>query len=125
MEATIPFSEDLQVFDRDTALARIGGDDELLGEVAQLYLLEYPGLVQEIADSIGSASMKTLRGSAHKLKGSLGLLGAERAASAALALETLGRNETIEGAEQGLQVLLAELEAFHAALRESLGGAAS
>ncbi len=55
---------------------------------------------------------KNTESAAHTLKGSIQFFGVTRPAEAALALETLGREETLAGAEGAWQGLVKEIEQF-------------
>ena len=100
-------------FNRHLALDRVGGDAELLREVAQLYLEEYPRLLKEIEESVRHVDADSLQRSAHTLKGSLGTLGAERATRLALDLELMGRGKKMTGADETLVELSEALEKLH------------
>jgi HPt (histidine-containing phosphotransfer) domain-containing protein len=110
------------ILNLSAALDRVGGDEELLKEVAQLYLTEYPGLVDQIRDAVASSDADALLRSAHMLKGSLGTLGAEASMKLALNLEMMGRARRLDGSgeallqlQQALDRLKSELEAVVAA----------
>ena len=109
-------AELLHTFNRDTALDRVGGDDELLREVAQLYLAEYPELMRQLEGAVQAQDALSLQRSAHTLKGSLATLGAEAAARQALELEIMGRNGDLRGASATLSRLLDALNCFHSEL---------
>jgi CheY-like chemotaxis protein len=75
------------VVDLDEALRRVGGDYELLAELAHLFREDTPGIMAEIAAALAAADAHALAPLAHRLKGSLGALAAHPAAAEALALE--------------------------------------
>jgi len=87
----VDFVNQLVVLDRAVALSRVGGDVELLKEMAQLFLEEFQGQIQAVRDAVASQDPKAIERSAHCLKGSIGSFGAVAAHRAALALEMLGR----------------------------------
>jgi HPt (histidine-containing phosphotransfer) domain-containing protein len=103
----------LPVFNREVALDRVGGDEDLLKEVAQLYLDEYPVIIGQIQIAVDTGNATELQRSAHTLKGSLGTLGAEQAAEQALRLEIMGRSQNMSGAASTLCELHKVLESFH------------
>ena len=105
--------------DRQFALLRVGGDDELLKEIAAVFLADYPNSLQEIRAAIHSGDAIQLERSAHSLKGSVANFGARDAVAAALRLEQLGRvrhlqdcAETLRALEQALASLHPELAAL-------------
>ncbi|MBK5292362.1 MAG: Hpt domain-containing protein [Acidobacteriia bacterium] len=99
-------------FNRQAALDRVGGDEELLKEIAELFLGEYPGLMLEMGFAVAGNDPDRLQRAAHTLKGSLGTLGAERAFPIALELEMKGRRNQMQGAKEiylSLQNCMAQL----------------
>jgi PAS domain S-box-containing protein len=79
--------------DLATALDRMGGDVELLRELAGLFLAECPQRMAEIHQAILRRDASGLRASAHTLKGSVANFGAQAAAEAAGRLELAGREQ--------------------------------
>ena len=105
--------------DREVALSRVGGDTELLAEIARLFLDDYPKLLEELKAGAARGDAKTVERTAHGLKGSVSNFGARAAVEAALALENMGRQQQlsdIDGRmrvlEQALETLRPELEAL-------------
>jgi HPt (histidine-containing phosphotransfer) domain-containing protein len=104
----------MAVFNRELALDRVGGDEELLEEIVGLYLDEYPTLLGQIQAAVQAGDAKELYRSAHTLKGSLGALGAEAAHQQALELEISGRQGNLNNAPSmavDLENLLRQLHA--------------
>ena len=91
--------------DRPLALSRVGGDIELLREIAGLFLDDYPRVLAELRVAVGQGDARGVEHAAHGLKGSVANFGAQAAVDAALALETLGRSGRLDGWEPMLQTL--------------------
>ena len=102
--------------DRELALSRVGGDAELLKEIAELFLDDYPKVVEELHEAIARGDAKVLERTAHGLKGSVSNFGAQQAVDAARTLESMGRAEQMAEVEQVLHTL----ELALAALRPEL-----
>lgn len=116
MESTLRVREQLAGLDLATALARVGGDEDLLKEIAQIFLDQCPEALDEVKRAIEARDAEALQHAAHSLKGSVGNFGAKIAYDAAFRLERLGRHGQFgETAET-----LAELERALAALRPEL-----
>jgi HPt (histidine-containing phosphotransfer) domain-containing protein len=96
--------------DRQVALSRVGGDTELLREIAVLFLSELPTTLEEIRAAIQAGDAESLERSAHGLKGAVANFGARAAVDAAFRLETIGRSRN-----------LADASAAFVALEETLG----
>ncbi len=97
----------------------MGGDVELLKEIAIIFLEDYPKVLAEIRDAIADGDAKQLESSAHTLKGSVANFGAAAVVASALQLEQMGRaaqleqsSEVLRALEAGLCALRAELEAL-------------
>ena len=104
--------------DRDMALSRVGGDAELLKEIAVLFLDDYPKALAEIRDALARGDARGVERSAHGLKGSVANFGAHSAVDAARIIEELGRNQQLAEVAHVLQTLDLAL----AALRPELEG---
>jgi two-component system sensor histidine kinase/response regulator len=104
------------LFDKAVALSRVGGDVELLKEIAVLFLDDYPKSLTELREAVKTGDAKRVERSAHGLKGSVSNFGARPAVDAALQLETMGRAQKLVEVEQVLHTL----ELALAALRPEL-----
>jgi two-component system sensor histidine kinase/response regulator len=110
---------DTCVFDKTVALSRVGGDVDLLKEIAILFLDDYPKSLSELRAAIETGDAKRVERTAHGLKGSVSNFGARPAVDAALQLETMGRAQKLAEVEQvfhslemALAALRIELEAL-------------
>lgn len=102
--------------DRQLALSRVGGDLELLKEIAHLFVEDYPKLLDDLHHAIAAGDAGAVERTAHGLKGSVSTFGARTAMEAARSIESLGRARQL--AE--LTPLVTTLEAALAALRPEL-----
>ncbi len=87
-----------------------------LHEYSELVKKETPLLLAEIRRAVATGDTKLLSRAAHTMKGSVAYFGAERLIQAALALENLGRAESVEGVGGMLEVLEREHARFLTAL---------
>lgn len=115
-------SKQLASFDRNIALERAGGDEELLREIAEIYLAEYPPLLEGIRSAVDAGDADALQRSAHTLKGSLATMGAEPGAALALSLESQGRENHLQSAAAVLLRLEEELARVHREIRAVADG---
>ncbi len=99
-----------RILDRTKILDRVGGDAELLKEIAHLFVEDSPRLLAEIRAAIPRGDAETVRNSAHTLKGSVGNFAAEAASQAAFKLEAMGRNQDLTGAQEAMLELEREIE---------------
>ena len=115
----VPLSAQLRQLDESLALSRVGGDVELLIEVIDLFLDDYPSTLEKIKSAVASGDANALEQHAHSLKGSVSTFGAGRAFEAAFELEKRGRAGDLTGAQEGLLRLEQALESLRPEL-ESL-----
>jgi two-component system, sensor histidine kinase and response regulator len=114
-------ADQLQQLDESLALSRVGGDADLLREVIELFLDDYPHTLENIRSAVAARDATKIEHEAHSLKGSVSTFGARRAFEAALALEKQGRSKDLSGVENGLcqledalQALVPELQLIQA-----------
>jgi HPt (histidine-containing phosphotransfer) domain-containing protein len=103
--------------DRTLALSRVGGDAELLREIGQLFLAEYPSLLSRLAVAVANQDAPAVDRTAHSLKGSVVNFGAQAAYQAALELEQMGRTQNLGDAYRRLGELERALAALHSELQ--------
>jgi CheY-like chemotaxis protein len=104
--------------DQEIALKRTGGKPQVLGQIAQLFLDEGPRLLGDIRRALTDQNGTELERAAHTLKGSADLFGAQAVVNAAWKLETMGRDRTLDGADDAYTVLKRELERLMPAITE-------
>jgi PAS domain S-box-containing protein len=107
--------------DYSAALARVGGDSDLLEELAGMFLEEYPKLLEEIRRGLGEQNATVASNAAHQLKGLLAQFGAETARQAAYAVEQPARQGDIAATRQNLQILEEAMRRVHPDLAQMAG----
>jgi HPt (histidine-containing phosphotransfer) domain-containing protein len=103
---------DVCVFDYDGLCDRLAGKVELVDQLVDLLLAEYPRQRDSIARHIAVGDGLCMREAAHRLKGQLQTLGVDRAALEALRLEDMGRRDDLSDADAALQALEAQMGCF-------------
>ena len=106
------------VLDHELAMGRVGGDTELLRELAQLFLEEYPRLIGQLREAQQQGDAKTVERTAHGLKGSVANFGAKPAVDAAYRIEQLGKAGQLAGVPEPLASLEQSLVALHTELSQ-------
>ncbi len=106
-----------QRLDWELARERIGGSEEILRDLAELFVRESPKMMQEIRAAIDRSDHPELRRTAHTLKGSAAVFVAQPTVDAALQLEQLGARGTLDGAEEAWSELAAEVDGLLPVLR--------
>jgi two-component system, sensor histidine kinase and response regulator len=101
----------------DQALERLGGDEELLHEVMEIFLEEVPKHLAGLRKAITEQDAETVERIAHSLQGELGYLGIAELLHGACELEEKGRTSDFQGA-------LTLLPPFELAMARLLGSMA-
>lgn len=109
-------SHELEAFNLTEALERVEGDMELLKEMVDLFLEEYPRTVAAIENAVTTGNAQALRNAAHTLKGAVGNFSAYKAAEASLILEKMGRQQNLVDAPAAFSILQHELTRLCSAL---------
>lgn len=104
--------------DKELALSRVGGDLELLQEIALLFLSDSERMAREIENSVQARDAKALDRSAHTLKGCVSNFGAQRLYELSLALERMGRAGDLEDVDPVFNLLKQEIHQLESDLRE-------
>ena len=107
--------------DTASALARVGGNVELLREMMALFLDELPGLLTSLREAVTAEDAKAVEHAAHKLKGSVGNFSAHPAFEALLELEILGRDGNLSKAEPVYADLEKEIQRLKSAMANLSG----
>lgn len=81
------------VFDRSTALQRLGGDEELLAELVEMFIADVPNLLGKINAAMADNDRSHLIRTTHTLKGLCATFAASPGEQAAKALEMAARDE--------------------------------
>ena len=106
--------------DKTAVLDRVGGDEELLREITDLFLVEYPEQLEEIRKAVAARDARQVQESAHSLKGAVSNFGAAAVTQAAFELEQMGRQNDLSRATSALAALEAQLASLQPALRSIL-----
>jgi PAS domain S-box-containing protein len=107
-----------QIVDWQTALSYVGGDEELLRELAATFLEQCPNWQDDLGMALKAENPAAVNAAAHPLKNSLKLLGAAAAAALALQLENMGRARNLAGSGEVYAELVEELAILLDAVRE-------
>jgi HPt (histidine-containing phosphotransfer) domain-containing protein len=107
------------ILDLDALLESVGGDCELLDELAGTFSAEVPGWISSLRTAVSSGDSQTVYRVAHGLNGAIGYFKAPRVREPAVELEAMGR----EGRLAEAPPVLARLEEGLRALETFLGSA--
>ena len=94
----------------DGLIKSFENDHDLFEELVDIFINDYPQMLDTLRDTLKSSDAKTLTRTAHSLKGMLRNFQAENAADTAYTLEQMGRNGTLDDADQIVDSLADQLE---------------
>jgi CheY-like chemotaxis protein len=101
---------------RNEVLARVAGDEVLLRTLVKLFVESCPGQMAALRASIACGDAALVRRQAHTLKGAVLNFGVGNVVDAAFALERMGLENDLTGADEAWQRLDAALQGMPAAL---------
>ncbi len=106
------------VFDRSCFLSRLEGDEQLGGEIIEMFLQECPKLLDGVRRAARQHDASLLERAAHTLKGSVGDIAAPQAFDAARTLEMMARQGNLDDAGAALMSLEGALDRLVPELRK-------
>ncbi len=104
------------VFAREEALSRIGGDEDFLRELLGLVLTEIPDQMANFLEACRAGQTEVAERLAHSVKGAAGNVGARRVAQAARNVEEAVRQSGIQRGESLFKALEQEFQTFRQVL---------
>ncbi len=109
------------VVDLNEVLERVENDRELLVEIIEIFLEDYPGKMNDLQDALSKKDFNQTREIAHSLKGAAANISAKKIAALFLELEDMGKSNDASGHEGKIQqigVLVEELKDYLAKLKQ-------
>jgi CheY-like chemotaxis protein/HPt (histidine-containing phosphotransfer) domain-containing protein len=100
----------LPIFDRQSALARLGGDESLLDELIEIFLARGESDARHLREAMTAHDLGKLCHVAHALRGAASSLGADELSSCATEVEQACRQDDSARALTGGKVLLIALQ---------------
>lgn len=112
-EASTP-ADALPIFDRQAALVRMGGDEDLLVMIVDSVLDDLVSLIVELEDAMEANDLETARRHAHSIKGACANVSAEALRETAWQMEQAAKQGDVATLRHLLPQLQAEDERFRA-----------
>ncbi len=110
--------KDKTVFGKDEALKMFEGDEEFLKELVEIFINDAPEHMSEIEEAVDSRNSEALEKSAHKLKGAVANFGKNATTDTAFKLETMGKENNMDGVKEAYDTLVKDVENLMNALKE-------
>jgi two-component system, sensor histidine kinase and response regulator len=109
-----------QVMNLREAMHRLGGDEELLRELAEMFFEDAEALLGVVREGYADpAQIQEVRRAAHSLKGLSSNFGAQRTMTAAFAVEKLAEASKVTELAPAVDELEQEVARLNAGLREA------
>lgn len=102
-------------------LENLGGDTELLIQIAGLFIADWPPSSAAMSAALAAADPAALSNAAHFIKGAAANLFAKRAVQAALELETTAKTGNLTQAPALVAATIAAVEELVTALQAEFG----
>lgn len=102
----------------ESLLEQVDGDRELLSELVEVFLSDYPNYLSEMDTAITKGDFAHLAREAHSLKSAVGTMGLKQAQQLCQTLEDIGNSQQIQEAASTLAQLSAKLQELTPALRQ-------
>lgn len=110
--------ENKTVFDKDEVLKIIDNDEEFLKELVEIFINDASEHMSEIEEAVNCRNSEALVESSHKLKGAVANFGKNATTDTAFKLETMGRENNLDGVEEVYDTLVKDVENLMNALKE-------
>jgi len=105
--------------DVEVALAHVDGDTQLLSELAEMYVQDFPRMAEDLREGILHSDYASVERIAHTLKGRLAFFGINALRDQLSDLERMGRDQNLTVALElltsikvGMDPILSEFEAL-------------
>ena len=117
--ATEPEAEESEVYNRQEALARVGGDEELLRELYDSFSTEAPDWLEMLREAVDDEAVETIESVGHTIKGAAASIGATEVMQLAQHVEELGRRDDVDEVVRVVDRLETALERLEDVLDDS------
>ncbi len=98
--------------DKDGALIRVGGDEDIYNELMDLFLENSSDQIKELQEAVRKRESEEIKRLAHSIKGAAANLGILHVQKSANELEMIGAENRIQEAPKSLNGLIKELDRF-------------
>jgi CheY-like chemotaxis protein/HPt (histidine-containing phosphotransfer) domain-containing protein len=116
----VPLADE-NVFDPSAALESVGGDADLLDELVEVFLDDYPKLLAAIETAVVRRDGPAVERCAHRIKGAVGVFARGPAFEAAERLELAGRAPDLRDLDEEHDALRRELQRLQPLLTNLMG----
>ena len=96
--------------DLESLYSRVGGDNELLIEIVDIFLVEFPKKLAKIERAIKEKDGERLQQSAHSLKANVAIFTNGKIKDMAFQLEKIGRENSLSQANDVYKIVRSEIK---------------
>jgi len=105
-----------QVLDLEKAVYQMGGDEDLLKEVLQIFMDDMPRKLYELHNACESRDRERMRRAAHSIKGASANIAAECVQAVALEIEKMAPEADLDSIGERINTLEAEMSKLETAI---------
>ena len=116
----VPSETEAPVFDQDALAKRMMGDDNLMRTVAEAFVVDMNGMVEQLKSHVDQGDMQNVGAMGHKIKGAAGAMGGMALSAAAQQVEQAGRSDQPERLDETLPLLERRYAELKHAMQELL-----
>jgi two-component system sensor histidine kinase/response regulator len=111
-----PPADNPPVFNKQEALDRLGGDEDVLREAALMFLAQIPAHRKALAEACGRRDFTALAALGHTLKSTAATVGAKALQSLFIALEKAGRGKSADAVPSLIAAIAREFARYREAV---------
>lgn len=101
-----------KIFDKDAVLERCDNDSELVKELIDLFITDYPRAISEIERAVKSGDSSAIGRTSHSIKSALGNLGAMIAYHVAYDIELSAKKGELDDIKNKYELLVQSVSDF-------------
>lgn len=114
----------IKLLDWERALENADGSEELLIELAKVFIESCPEMMRQVRDAVDRGDAQSLQRAAHNIKGSARVFASGGAMEEAMRLESMGADGDLSAARQSLAILENEVTQLTEALGQKISQSA-
>ena len=105
MNDKVTITTNSQIWNRDAAIARLGGNEGLLNRIVEMFLAQIKEKQHALHEGVKSLDAESIRFHSHSMKGASGDVGADALREKASSIEIQAKQANLENIEEELVAL--------------------
>lgn len=105
MNDKVTITTNSQIWNRDAAVARLGGNESLLNRIVEMFLAQIKEKQHALHEGVKALDAESIRFHSHSMKGASGDVGADALREKASSIEIQAKQANLENIEEELVAL--------------------